>query len=505
MVVPALYEQSLKESEQKFRALAEASPAAIFIVQDGRITYANPMLAVLTGRQPSELIDMNPVDLVHPSERADLEARRTGRTRGDEAGAPFEVRIDTRSGDDCWVDLTTSQIVYDGGTAVVGTAIDISERKRLEQRMRQGQRLEAVGRLAGGVAHDFNNLLMVISGETERLLEALPGDSSLRGSVDSIARAAERAASLTQQLLAFGRRQMLIARHVDVNDVISEIYGIAGADGPVPALYLTPDLPPVRVDRSRLEQVLLNIVANAREAMGSDGSLTIATDLLGVDEAMREGRAWLPGGTWVRIQVTDSGPGIAADVMPYVFEPFFSTKGSGPARGLGLSAVYGIVKQSGGFVWIDSEPGTGTRVTILLPPAHGVSAAASTQPVAAAASPRVLLVEDEDAVRALVAAILERNGFDVTSTASAEAALRVLDGERFDVLLSDVMLPGMNGPALARRARRDTPDLRVLFMSGYAGDAVPDASEFGDERVFIEKPFGSRALVARIRSLLETR
>jgi two-component system cell cycle sensor histidine kinase/response regulator CckA len=501
LTVPTLHDDLLKGSEEKFRALAEASPAAIFIVQHGRIAYANPMLVVLTGRQQRELVGLDPADLVHPSERDAAGAR----VRGDEVGGPFELRLETRTDDECWVDLTTAQIVHPGGTAVVGTAIDITDRKRLEQRIQQRQRLEAVGRLAGGVAHDFNNLLMVIGGETERLREEIDEDSPLRGSVDAIALAADRAASLTQHLLAFGRRQMLIARDVDVNEVVSDVDSVLASDGPSASLRLTADLPAVNVDRARLEQALVNLVANARDAMGTGGALTITTDVADVDDSMRAGRPWLRGGTWVRLQVADTGPGIPADVLPHVFEPFFSTKNAGPATGLGLSTVYGIVKQSGGFVWIDSEPGSGTRVTILLPPARAPIGKPAREAPPAASAPRVLLVEDEDAVRTIVTEILERNGFTVTSAESAESALDILAIERFDVLLTDVMLPRMSGPALARSARRDAPGLPVLFMSGYAGDAVPDAAEFGDERVFIQKPFGSRALVARLRSLLPAR
>jgi two-component system cell cycle sensor histidine kinase/response regulator CckA len=236
--------------------------------------------------------------------------------------------------------------------------------------------------------------------------------------------------------------------------------------------------------------------------MGNRGSLTIATDLVDVDASMREGRPWLPAGRWVRLQMSDTGPGIAPDVLPHVFDPFFSTKGAGPATGLGLSTVYGIVKQSDGFVWIDSEPGAGARVTILLPPDEPQAAAASSAPAPAAVPGRVLLVEDEDGVRHLLANILDRNGFAVSSAPSAEAALEMLGTASFDVLLTDVMLPGMSGPELARRVRKEFPAMRVLFMSGYTGDSVPDVAEFGDERAFIQKPFGSRVLMTRLRSLL---
>ncbi len=375
----ALSEPSLRQDEARFRALAEASAAAIFIAQNGRISYANPALAALTRLEPAELIGMDPLDLVHAADRVGAETHRD--VPGKHGEAHSEVRIHTRTGDECWIDLTTTQVVYESGAAVVGTGIEVTERRRLEQRTQQGRQLEAIGRLAGGVAHDFNNLLTVISGETESLLDRLPHESPLRTSVHEIARAADRAASLTQQLLAFGRRQVLIARPVDLNEVVLDLPVLLGHQGAGISTHLTPDLPPVSVDRSRLEQVLINLISNARDAMGGRGSLTIATDLVEADASMREGRPWLPGGSWVRLQMTDTGPGIAPEVLPHVFEPFFSTKDAGPATGLGLSTVYGIVKQSDGFVWIQSDPGAGARVTILLPPAQR----AATAPVAAAA------------------------------------------------------------------------------------------------------------------------
>jgi len=499
----SLSEPSLGQYETRFRALAEASAAAIFIAQNGKISYANPALAALTGFEPADLLGMDPLELVHAADRAGAEAHRDARDEDGEAHR--EVRIHTRTGDECWIDLTTTQVVYESGAAIVGTGIDVTERKRLEQRAQQGQQLEAIGRLAGGVAHDFNNLLMVISGETESLLDRLPHESPLRASLHEIARAADRAASLTQQLLAFGRRQVLIARPVDLNQVVLDLPVLLGAQGGGISTHLTPDLPPVRVDRTRLDQALINLVSNARDAMGNGGSLTIATDIVNADASMREGRPWLPGGRWVRLQMIDTGPGIAPEVLPHVFEPFFSTKSAGPATGLGLSTVYGIVKQSDGFVWIESEPGAGARVTILLPPVQRPAYA----PIAAAAPAvvpgRVLLVEDEDGVRHLLATILDRNGFAVSSAPSAETALEMLASTAFDVLLTDVMLPGMTGPELARHVRRQFPNMRVLFMSGYTGDLVPDVAEFGNEGAFIQKPFGSRALMARLRSLLADR
>jgi two-component system cell cycle sensor histidine kinase/response regulator CckA len=268
-------------------------------------------------------------------------------------------------------------------------------------------------------------------------------------------------------------------------------------------LELARNLPPVRVDRARLDQVFVNLVANARDAMGRRrGALTITTDLVTVDDAMREGRAWLPGGTWVRMQVADTGPGIAPDVLPHVFEPFFSTKSAAPGIGLGLSTAYGIVKQSGGYVWIESDPGSGARAVILLPPAETVPEEVPTAAALPTGQPQVLLVDDEEGVRELLGTVLERNGFVVQSAASAEAALQILSNASFDVLLTDIVLPGMTGIELARRVLAQAPRTRVLFISGYTGDAVLDAADLGAAPNFIQKPFGSRVLVARLRSLL---
>ncbi|MGH9374423.1 MAG: ATP-binding protein [Vicinamibacterales bacterium] len=493
------------DTEARFRALAEASPAAIFIAQRGRIVYANPALAAVTEFDRADLIGTDPRDLLHPSELDAAAARQASRDRGEPVESRYEVRIRTRTGQERWIDLTTVPFVYAGSTGVVGTGIDITDRKYLEERMQQRQQLEAVGRLAGGVAHDFNNLLLVISGEAERLIEGLHSHDPLRASAEAVAQSAARAAALTQHLLAFGRQQTLIARPVDISDVVREL-------GPTlweglgeritPGTRLTPNLPVVRVDRTRLEQAILSLVANASEAMEGAGSITITTDFVETDSAMRHGRPWLPAGHWVRLQLVDTGPGIPPDVLPRVFEPFFTTKRAGAGSGLGLSTVYGIVKQSGGYVWIDSPPGAGASVTILLPPAEAASPPAPRQAVEAATRPHVLLVEDQDGVRELLTTVLQKNGFEVSTAPTAERALEMAPDLHFDLLLTDVVLPGMTGPELARQLRTYAPRVRVLFMSGYTGDALQDEADFGDG-AFIQKPFASKALLERIRSLLD--
>jgi PAS domain S-box-containing protein len=497
-------EDALRDSESTFRALAEGSAAAIFIAQDAKLRYVNPSLEALVGYGADELLGRDPLELLHPDHRSDrAEAgERAHATDGEERR---EVRVRTRSGEERWVDLTTTPIVYLGRDAVVGTAIDITDRKALEQRMVASQRLEAVGRLVGGIAHDFNNLLLVISGQTERLMDGLDAAHPLRGAAAAVQRAAERAAALTHQLLAFGRRQMLIPSPIELNTVVADMDALlrhsVGKDVSL-VTQLGQNLPRIRADRAQIEQVLVNLAVNARDAMPHGGRLTVATDAFSVTPEVRRSRPWLTDGPFVRLQVVDNGIGIPADVLPHVFEPFFTTKPPGEGTGLGLATVYGVVKQSGGFIWMDSLQGQGTRVTILLPPVEAVVPEPMTAPPPGSDSAVVLLVEDEDAVRELLVTVLERAGFEVHAASTAEEALEVERRRRFDVLLTDVLLPHVTGPELAREIRRRAPHMRVLFMSGYAGDTL-DAAESGGPRAFIQKPFSSRALVARVRELLD--
>jgi CheY-like chemotaxis protein len=297
---------------------------------------------------------------------------------------------------------------------------------------------------------------------------------------------------------------MLVARPLSVNEVIGDLRPLWESPEKTVSVSTSLDgrLPAVRMDRARLEEVIISIVANAEEAMGGGGEMTIATDVVEVDDAMREGRRWLTGGTWVRVRFTDTGPGVSPDVLARVFEPFFTTKRGGEGSGLGLSTVYGIVKQSGGFVWMESTPGHGASVTILLPPAAAGEAAGTPVKAAVAVRPHVLLVEDQDAVRDMLGTMLKKQGYEVSAAASAEDALAMKPARPVDLLLTDVVLPGMSGPDLARQFRRSTPGVRVLFMSGFTGDALTNQDEFGDERSFIQKPFASQALFDRIRSLL---
>ena len=364
--------------------------------------------------------------------------------------------------------------------------------------------LEAIGRLAGGVAQDFNNLLMVIEGNAERLLTALPPDDPQRERVAAISAASRRGVVLTQKLLAFGRRQPSIGTPVDVNGIISDCAPLLRRRlGPTIQLVtqLDPDVPQVRVDRTQMVQVLSNLARTAAEAMAGGGTFTITTDTVVVDAEMRRTRPWLTTGRFVRLRFVDSGEGIEEQSLPHVFEPFF-TPGGSRGDGLDLPSVYGVVKQSGGYIWIDSQEGDGTCITVLLPPLR-VEEVHPEAEAPSAIAPHVLLVEDDEEVRELLIDVLNSHGLRVTPVGSAEEALTVQAQHAFDLLLTDVGLPGASGPELARQVRSRSPRLPVLFISGQSGDIFEDEGQLDSPRAFLQKPFSSRALVASLHELLK--
>lgn len=364
--------------------------------------------------------------------------------------------------------------------------------------------LQAIARLSGGIAHEFNNLLTVVEANVDQLQQGLPEQGAMRQAAEGISNAAKRAAALTRQLLAFGRQQTLMPAAVDVNAIVSDAAPVLrNAMGKSVRVIteLASDLPQVRVDASQLTEVISNLAATALEAMPDGGIFTISTDTHVVSQEERRYRPWLPDGRFVRMRVSDTGLGIEEQALPHLFEPFFSANPSGRGTGLTMSSVYGVVKQSGGFIWADSHISQGTRVTILLPPLDAAQDA-RRQERQPRPSSRVLLVEDTDEVRHTLTAVLEMNGFAVTGAASAEEALDFARTLRFDVLLTDVALPGRSGPELANEFRQMSPGTPVLFMSGYTANSI-DPRDLDTPRGFLQKPFSAQTLVERLNEMLE--
>jgi len=414
-------------------SLADASPAPLFVIQDHRLRYVNRAFAALAGIEASELVGRASLDVIHPDDRAHLLERGYEQQQGTRGVSRSQFRVRRPDGSETWVYATTAPLVYEGRPAIIGTAIEVTERRHAQDAVARSQRLEAVGRLAGGIAHDFNNLLQVVIGHAERLAAGLPLDSALQKSAVEIRTSASRAAQLTDRLLSLGQRQVLEPRSLDVPRLVADLRNaIQRRVGASVTLVIRRGRrgAPVRADRMRFIHVLAHLVDNAREAMPKGGQLTISTDLLEVDEAMRVDRPWLRAGPYMRLQVEDTGTGMDPALAERAFEPFVTTKPKGHGAGLGLATVYGLVKQSNGFVWVESARKAGTRVVVLLPVDTSVAAeapatTAGTPAVAIPAPdlPRVLLVEDEGAVRELLSSALERNGFDVVTAGSAEEAL----------------------------------------------------------------------------------
>ncbi len=398
--------------------------------------------------------------------------------------------------------------------AVVGAIAvheDVTERFLLEERLRQAQKMEAVGRLAGGVAHDFNNLLTVIIGCGELLLQALPPEGPTRPLAEEVARAGERAASLTRQLLAFSRKQPLAPRVLDLNGLVADLEPLLrrliGEDVEL-ATVLQPGLRPVRADPGQLEQVLLNLAANARDAMPHGGRLTVETRNVNLDEGYARLHPEVRPGPYVLLAASDTGHGMTAEVKAHLFEPFFTTKGPGQGTGLGLATAFGVVKASGGHIEVYSEPGAGSTFKVYLPRAEDARRPGKSYPGNTATPPgaeAVLVVEDEAAVRALTGRVLRGLGYAVLEAASGEEALRACGpgGSRVDLLVTDVVMPGLGGRQLAERLLAVHPGMRVLYLSGYPDDAVVRHGILEREANFLQKPFTPAALAQKVREVLD--
>jgi signal transduction histidine kinase len=411
-----------------------------------------------------------------------------------------------------WMTTAARALCDDAGRPirVLGAAMDITDRKRLEEQYLQAQKLESVGQLAGGIAHDFNNLLTILLGNgdlTRQMLgPAHPASAYLREMLD----AAERASGLTRQLLAFSRRQVLDPRVVDLNGLLKEsedfLHRLLGEDIDL-VVQTGPAACSVRVDSGSMSQVVLNLAVNARDAMPKGGRLVIATDVLDLDASYAAAHLDVKPGTYVRLTVSDTGTGMTPDVRARVFEPFFTTKEEGKGTGLGLSVVHGIIRGSGGRVEVYSEAGIGTTFKVYLPAvgAEHAGPPAVAAPPAGRGAETVLLVEDDVGVRRLAERILTHNGYRVLSAPNGEEAVRMADVRKgeLDLLLTDLVMPGMNGRELASVLRSRLPGLRVLFTSGYTSDAILRAGVLESEEAFLTKPYTPALFLAKVREVLD--
>lgn len=506
---------TLLEIEGRLRGAFDFAPIGMALVApDGKWLQVNRALCEIVGYTEAEMLALDFQTITHPDDlEADL-AFVNEMLEGRRAHYQMEKRYVHKLGQEVCVLLSVSLVRSQDGrpSYFVSQIQNISERKRLEDQLRQAQKMEAVGQLAGGVAHDFNNLLTVINGYATLMQTRVPKGDERFDMLRQIKEAGDRAASLTRQLLAFSRKQVLQVQAVDLNRLVANLERMLGrliGEDVNLETRLGARLGAVRADPSQIEQALMNLAVNARDAMPHGGALYIETENVDLDEAYARPRSDVTPGRYVLVTVRDTGSGMTDDVKHRIFEPFFTTKGVGKGTGLGMAVVHGVVKQSGGHIEIESAPGRGTAFKIYLPQSDEKDRGekpVSTVHSAAAGSETILLVEDDSAVRELTASILAERGYHLLLAGNGEEGLRIAqehDGP-VHLLLTDVVMPVLDGRELAERLKRMQPGLKVLYLSGYTDDAIVRRGIDAREVQFLQKPYSPSALALKIREVLDT-
>jgi len=519
---------ALRHAETSFHRLFDEAPFGVALLDpEGRISECSKAFDRMVAAGPGSASGQQLWDFVEEHDRDRLRHWFADAITGGD-GTPLQVTFS--EGADAEGDgdgdgavaasLYASRYEAEDGApgGVVVHALDLTEQRSIENQFFQSQKMELVGQLAGGIAHDFNNLLTAMIGFCDLLLQRhSPKDQSF-ADIMQIKQNANRAANLVRQLLAFSRQQTLQPRVLDMTDVLAELTHLLrrliGANIELDMVH-SRDLGPVKVDQSQLEQVIINLVVNARDAIGDGGKLAIRTRNIAADEVPGGSHQPLPVGDYVMLVVEDDGCGIAREHLDKIFEPFFTTKEVGSGTGLGLSTVYGIIKQTGGHIFVDSEPGQGTRFSIYLPRYEAV-AGEEEEPVVPAAPPEpapardltgfgsVMLVEDEDAVRMFGARALRNKGYTVQEAASGDEALELLKdgGEEIDVLITDVVMPGLDGPSMIRKVRETHPTMKVIFISGYTEDSFRKRLDIDEDVHFLPKPFTLDQLASKVKEVM---
>lgn len=508
------WERALSHSESKLRQYFAAAPVGIVLLDhDHRIEECNRAFTRMLGVRRLDLLGQPFVERIVAEDRKELGLRLAGAFAGEQTSATLDVRLDSLTG--VVTSLYISRIEDTGGDAsgLMLHLIDATEQKNLEIQFAQSQKMQAVGQLAGGVAHDFNNLLTAMIGFCDLLLlRHKPGEESF-ADIMQIKQNANRAANLVRQLLAFSRQQTLQPRVLNITDVLADLSNLLrrliGANIELTTIHGR-DLGLIKVDQGQLEQVIINLVVNARDAMLDGGVMTVRTSNASVEDPVKYGHELLPVGDYVLIEIEDTGMGIAAENLGRIFEPFFSTKAVGSGTGLGLSTVYGIVKQTGGYIFVKSTVSQGTTFSIFLP-RYGDGDVALPRADTKANPAKdltgvgtVLLVEDEDAVRLFSARALRNKGYKVLEANSGEGALELIrtSQDKIDVLVTDVVMPHLDGPELVKMVRATRPDMKVIFISGYAEDAFRQRIGSESELHFLPKPFSLQQLAGKVKDVM---
>lgn len=503
---------ALHESEGRFRSVIEQSKDAIFILFNGKLDLVNQRLTELTGISAEEAYnpDFDFMEFIAPEDETLIKERMAMRERGESPPDVFEFNLLHRNGQSRHIQASTTAIDYKTGIAILGILRDISEQRELEDQLRQAQKIESIGHLAGGIAHDFNNLLTPIIGSSELAMMQMDSSHPLYEMLEEIHETAIRAGDLTRQLLAFSRKQVLDIRTVNLNSLIKNFEKILQRtireDIKIEIEYDS-TIDSIRADISQIEQILMNLFVNAQSAMPGGGTIKVETSQLELNSDFLYSHSEVHQGDYVKMTISDTGTGMDEITVKRIFEPFFTTKAAGEGTGLGLSTVYGIVKQHGGEIVVQSEPGNGTVFNIYLPVFKDKTDATSAAPDDRnylRGSGTILVAEDQNQVREITSRILKTFGYSVLVASSGVDALEIIkDNEaHIDLLLTDVIMPNMNGRELCELASQYIPNLKVLYMSGYTQDVISHHGVLDEEIDFIKKPIQVEELLNKIKDIL---
>ncbi len=506
-------EEALRSSEERYRLLFEANPHSMWIYDPETLVFlaVNDTAVDHFGYSRGETLRMKIIDLMPQAENKGTPGDMTALRRTLETGGTGSLR--KKDGGIAHVEFASHSLPFGKGTTRLLSVDDVTERKKLEEQLRQSQKIEAVGRLAGGVAHDFNNLLTIISGYGSLVRDYLPSNAPEAGYMAEVLKASDRAASLTRQLLAFSRQQVLAPSLVDINSLVANaekmLRRLIGEDIEL-VCVLKPDLGKVKADPGQIEQVIMNLAINSRDAMPKGGKLTIETGNIELGEAYARDHAGVKPGPYVMLAVSDTGTGMDTETQKRIFEPFFTTKEMGKGTGLGLAMVYGIVKQSDGNIFVYSELNIGTVVKVYFPRCMECEDSVKVSPSlsrTARGTETILLVEDEEALRALVESVLVRRGYTVFAPKGAPEALALAENHPgpIHLLLTDVVMPKMSGRELAEHITSRHPQTKVIYMSGYTGDAIVQHGVLESGVAFLQKPFSPESVALKVREVLDHR
>ncbi len=508
------FRMRLGEREELFRLITENAADMIAVVTaDGKRLYNSPSYEKVLGYSAQELRETSAYAQIHPDDQPKV-TKAAEQARSSGVGSRVEYRIRHKSGEWRVLESTASAVCNPDGKVekLVLVNRDITERRQLEEQLVLSHKLEAIGRLSGGVAHDFNNLLGVIIGYAEALEQDPAGNESYREAVDEILKAGHRAAALTQQLLAFSRKQVLEPKILDLNAVVADVEKmlrrLIGEDIELKITSGT-GLGAVKADRGQIDQVIMNLAVNARDAMPRGGLLRIETANVELREEDRKNRRYVVPGRYVMLTVADAGTGMDAEVQSHIFEPFFTTKEMGKGTGLGLATVYGVIKQSGGYIFVESEPGRGAQFKIFLPRVEG--SAIELEPAAPSqkthGSRTILIAEDEAALRKLTRNTLKHLGYAVLGASNGTEAIEIASrcNSHIDLLLTDVVMPGMSGRELAQRLASTRPDMKILYMTGYTDGVIAEHGVLEAGISVLRKPFTHAQLIQSLDGIFEER